>query len=85
MAVPKQHRSKSRPGQRRMPVYTKRIALVSCAKCNAPVPPHTVCANCGTYREKEAIDVLAGLANKERKQKAKELAQQEEAQQPQVP
>ena len=84
MAVPKQHRSKSRQGQRRMHLHTKRIDLVSCKKCNAPVPPHMVCANCGTYRGKEAIDVLAGLANKERKQKAKELAQQEETQPPQA-
>jgi large subunit ribosomal protein L32 len=85
MAVPKQHRSKSRQGQRRMHVYTKRAALVSCTKCKAPVLPHIVCANCGTYRGKVAIDVLSGLANKERKQKAKELAQQEQAQEPQLP
>ena len=83
MAVPKQHRSKSRQGQRRMHLHTKQTSLVTCPKCNAPVPPHTVCKNCGTYRGREAIDVLAGLANKERKQKAKQLAQ-EEAQQPQT-
>jgi len=33
---------------------------------------HHACANCGTYKGKEVIDVLAKLGKKERKAKATE-------------
>ncbi|MBI2098386.1 MAG: 50S ribosomal protein L32 [Candidatus Wildermuthbacteria bacterium] len=78
MAVPKQHRSKSRQGQRRMHLFIKNLKLVACKKCGKPVLPHTLCENCGTYRSKTFLDVLAKLTKKERKQKQKELAAQEE-------
>ena len=38
---------------------------------------HRVCENCGTYREKEYIDILAKLTKKERKVREKELAEEE--------
>tara|TARA_Y100000310_G_scaffold273705_1_gene289353 strand:- start:40628 stop:40801 length:174 start_codon:yes stop_codon:yes gene_type:complete len=41
---------------------------------------HRICENCGTYRDKEYIDVLAKLDKKEKKAKTKELAEQEAAQ-----
>lgn len=34
---------------------------------------HRLCENCGTYREKKYIDVLAKLSKKDRKEKEKEL------------
>lgn len=77
MAVPKQHRSKSRQGQRRMHIHLKTPAFTNCKKCGTAILPHTVCINCGTYRGKDVIDVLAKLDKKERKQKQKELAAQE--------
>jgi large subunit ribosomal protein L32 len=76
MAVPKQHRSKSRQGQRRMHIFAKVPALTACKKCGKSVLPHTVCENCGTYREKQYIDILAKLSKKERKAKEKELQEQ---------
>jgi ribosomal protein L32 len=60
-----------------MHVFLKTPTLVSCKKCSKPVLAHTLCENCGTYREKEMIDVLAKLNKKEKKQKQKELAEQE--------
>ena len=79
MAVPKWHRSKSRQGQRRMHIFLKAPKFAACKKCGKSVLPHTLCANCGTYRGREVIDVLANLDKKQRKQKKKELAAQERA------
>lgn len=76
MAVPKQHRSKSRQGQRRMHLYIKALKLTRCPKCSKVVLPHTLCENCGTYRGREMVDVLAKLNKKERKIKRKELQEQ---------
>ncbi len=77
MAVPKQHRSKSRQGQRRVHIFLKESALVLCVKCGKPARPHTMCQNCGTYRGKEVVNVLAKFTGKQKKEKAKELAKQE--------
>ena len=76
MAVPKQHRSKSRQGQRRMHLYAKVPKLTLCSKCGKAVLPHILCENCGTYRGREMIDVLVKLNKKERKLKQKELQEQ---------
>lgn len=48
-----------------------------CPKCKADVLPHTLCLNCGTYNGREIIDVLAKLTKKERKQKEKELKEED--------
>lgn len=76
MAVPKQHRSKSRQGQRRMHIYLKGIHSANCSKCGKAVLAHTVCENCGFYRGRETIDVLSKLNKKERKLKEREIASQ---------
>lgn len=52
----------------------------ACKKCNEPVLPHTVCLNCGSYKDREVIDTLKKLTKKERKIKEKELKIKEEAQ-----
>ncbi len=44
-----------------------------CGHCKAPVVQHAVCANCGWYRGRQVIDVLAKLDKKERKKKEKEM------------
>jgi len=77
MAVPKQHRSKSRQGQRRMHIHIKKPKLTSCLKCGKPVLPHTVCLNCGTYKKNEVIDVMKKLTKKEKKKKEKEIKEGE--------
>lgn len=50
---------------------------IVCPKCKADALPHRVCMNCGTYKGKEAINVLAKLDKKKKKQKKKELATKE--------
>jgi len=82
MAVPKQHRSKSRQGQRRMHIHTKSPSLTTCSKCGKPVLAHSVCQICGYYKGREVIDVLSKLTKKERKKKEKEMAEKETSQKP---
>ena len=60
-----------------MHIFLKAPKFAACKKCGKSVLPHTLCANCGTYRGREVIDVLAKLDKKQRKQKKKELAKQE--------
>jgi large subunit ribosomal protein L32 len=80
MAVPKQHRSKSRQGQRRMHIYLQEKKTTACPKCGKPVLAHTVCKSCGFYKGKEVINVLAKLNKKERKKKEKEMKEKEQEQ-----
>ncbi|MDP4007098.1 MAG: 50S ribosomal protein L32 [bacterium] len=77
MAVPKQHRSKSRQGQRRMHIYLKGTLTIPCPKCGKATLGHTMCESCGFYRKREVIDVLGKLTKKERKAKEKEMASQQ--------
>lgn len=62
---------------RRSHHFLKKIGLLSCSKCGEPSLPHRVCKNCGSYKGKEVIDVLARLTKKEKKHKEKELQSQE--------
>lgn len=52
--------------------------LSKCPRCGAAVLPHRVCTNCGYYRGRQVIDVLAKLTKKERKAKERELAEAKE-------
>jgi large subunit ribosomal protein L32 len=82
MAVPKQHRSKSRQGQRRMHIHIQKKKTIACPKCGKPVLAHTLCESCGHYKGREVIDVLAKLTKKERKKKEKEMKEKEQEQKP---
>lgn len=53
---------------------SKQAAL--CSRCGNAVLPHRACSNCGFYKGKEVINVLAKLDKKERKKKEKEIASQ---------
>ncbi|MEK7136347.1 MAG: 50S ribosomal protein L32 [Patescibacteria group bacterium] len=50
--------------------------LSKCPKCEAPHLRHRACLNCGTYRGKEVVDVVAKAEKKEAKRKTKEKAGQ---------
>lgn len=77
MGVPKQRHTKGRRDKRRMHLFLEQPNLTICQKCGRPVLPHTVCPNCGYYRGKEEIDVLAKLEKKERKNREKEMKTKE--------
>lgn len=82
MAVPKQKHTKSRRNRRRMHIFLQAPVLGVCQRCKKAVLSHTVCRNCGYYKDVQVIDVMKKLDRKEKKQKEKELAEQEEAQKP---
>ena len=82
MPVPKQRHTKSRRNRGRSHHALKKRAVFYCPKCKAVILPHQVCANCGYYNGKEIIDVMAKLSKKEKKNKAKEIAEAEKTQKP---
>jgi large subunit ribosomal protein L32 len=77
MAVPRHSHTRSKVGKSRMNKFIKRAVLNVCPKCKKPVLSHTVCKNCGFYKGKEVINVLASLTKKEKKVREKEMKQVE--------
>lgn len=57
MAVPKRRKSKSKRDQRRAHWKGEGPAYNRCPQCQKPTLPHHVCANCGTYSGRQAIEV----------------------------
>lgn len=56
MSVPKQRRTSSSKKRRASHFAIKSINLSECAKCKKPVLSHRVCAECGYYKGREAVD-----------------------------
>ena len=68
MAEPKKRTNKSKKGMRRMHDKIPAPALVACEKCHEPKQSHTVCYNCGTYKNISVINFVKKekiVANKE--------------------
>lgn len=42
-----------------------------CEKCGLPKLAHRMCENCGTYKGRVVVDVVAKAAKREKKRKAK--------------
>lgn len=66
MAVPKKRTPSSRRDRRRANIFIKEPKLVKCKKCGKPVLPHTVCHECGFYKGKEYINVMAKIEKKQK-------------------
>ena len=77
MPLPKQKHTRSHRNRRRSHLALKIQKIFSCPKCGQPILPHRVCKNCGTYKNREMIDVLKKLTKREQKKRKKELAAQE--------
>lgn len=75
MGVPKQRKTKSRQGNRRSHHALGSVTFSRCAKCGKEVLPHRLCENCGTYRQREVVNVFAKLDKKEKKRREKEQAE----------
>ncbi len=76
MAVPRHSHTRSKVGKHRMHKYIKPAMLSVCSKCGKPALQHQVCKNCGYYKGKQIVNVMAKLSKKEQKVKEKEIAQQ---------
>ncbi|NQU82645.1 MAG: 50S ribosomal protein L32 [Parcubacteria group bacterium] len=85
MAVPKKHTTKGSRDQKRMHLHLHPSSWGKCPKCGKPVRRHMVCTNCGFYKGKEIIDVMAKLEKKERKRKQEEIKEGEKEQEGQKP
>jgi large subunit ribosomal protein L32 len=57
MAVPKKKQSKTRTAKRRATWKAEPTAYSACPQCKQPKQPHRVCANCGYYAGRQAIEV----------------------------
>ncbi len=77
MGVPKQRKTKARQGNRRSHHALSAVTILSCPKCGKEVLPHRLCENCGTYKQREVVNVLAKLDKKERKRREKEQKEYE--------
>lgn len=74
MPATTQHHTKSKRDKRRAEFRLKRQIFSFCPKCGYTLISHRMCSNCGYYKGKEVIDVLAKLEKKEKREKKKELA-----------
>ena len=85
MAVPRHKHTRAKVGKTRMHKHIKRVLLNVCPKCEKPVLSHTVCLNCGYYKDVEVVNVLAELTKKEKKAREKEIKQVEKDQKKESP
>lgn len=58
MAVQQNKKSKSKKGMRRSHHRVAVPAVVVC-KCGETTLPHSVCPSCGTYRDRQYVEVSA--------------------------
>ena len=57
MAVPKRRMSRSNTRSRRSQWKATAVALVACKRCRQPKLPHVACTVCGTYNDRQVINV----------------------------
>lgn len=70
MGVPRHRRTKSKQGNRRSHLALKKLTLASCSKCGSQIRPHTACYNCGSYKGRQVIDVMAKAEKRKKKKKS---------------
>ena len=57
MALPKRRTAKARQGKKRSHLKLSLPTLDSCPKCHSPKLAHHVCPTCGSYNNRQAIEV----------------------------
>jgi large subunit ribosomal protein L32 len=76
--VPKKRHTSGSRNQRRMHLKARTFSVTLCKKCGKDVLPHTICSNCGYYKDSMILDVMAKLTRKEKKQKEAEMKEKEQ-------
>ncbi len=56
-ALPKRKYAKARQGKRRGHLGLSSPAVERCPQCNSPKLPHHVCLTCGSYANREVIEI----------------------------
>ncbi|HEX3907711.1 MAG TPA: 50S ribosomal protein L32 [Mycobacteriales bacterium] len=57
MAVPKRRTSRANTHSRRSQWKTSAPTLVDCPRCHQPKLPHIACSVCGTYNDRQVLEV----------------------------
>ena len=57
MAVPKRKKSRSRTRERAANWKAQPSTFSECPQCKQPKLPHHVCANCGYYAGRQAVEI----------------------------
>jgi len=68
MTVRMRH-TRAHTANRRSHHSLKSVNFTLCDKCGTPKMPHRVCANCGTYKGKDVLDITKKILKKEKKAK----------------
>lgn len=76
--VPKKRKPSGRRNQRRSHIQLFARAVAACPKCHTPLPLHTACPTCGTYRGRTVIDIAAQEAKRLEKEKERKRQATEE-------
>lgn len=69
MGLPSKQRTSRSRDERRAHHALKKVIGKKCEKCGAPVRPHVACAQCGTYKGKQVVNVEKRLTRRTRKTK----------------
>ncbi len=57
MALPKRKYAKARQGKRRGHLGLSPPSIEHCPQCHSPKLPHHACPTCGSYADREAIEI----------------------------
>ena len=57
MGVPKKKKTRSSRNQRRSHHALPGRLINSCLRCQEPMLPHHVCPSCGTYQDKQVLEI----------------------------
>lgn len=75
MAVPKKRTSRVKRNMRRSHHAAVALRLATCQRCKQLRPMHTACPTCGTYRDRDVINVTKQLDKRERRRREQAKSQ----------